>query len=381
MGLRFRKSIKIARGVRMNIGKRGVGSFSVGNFNFGKRGVYQNFSIPGTGLSYRAKIIGGSKSRSVSRKSTSPQHHRPQKTKEIPVTFRLEDDGSTIFTDKNGKPLPDIVVQTAKKQNREFIIHWLQEQCEKYNAEIESVLNIHLTTPVPVGEIVINPKPDPPKIKTHGLTSKLFGNYRQKVDEQNKRVQKEYEEALLQWEQAEHALRTDTEVMSTILSKAVETIEWPRETLISFDIVGDDRPTTVLLDVDLPEIEDMPTQVANVNKRDLRLTIKERSQTQKQVDYMTHIHAIGFRFIGDVFAHLPSVSIVVVSGYSQRVSKKTGNIEDEYLYSARVPRETWEQINFDNLEVIDVVECFERFDLRRKMTKRGVILPIEPFEE
>jgi hypothetical protein len=199
------------------------------------------------------------------------------------------------------------------------------------------------------------------------------------VDEQNYRNQTEYEQALLQWEQAEKALRTDTELMGTILSKAFETIEWPRETLVSFDVV--DNGKTALLDVDLPEIEDMPTQEASVNKRELKLTIKERTQTRKQIDYMTHIHAIGFRFIGDVFAHLPSVSTVVFSGYSQRVSKKTGNIEDEYLYSVRVPRETWEQINFDNLEAVDVVESLGGFDLRRKVTKSGVFSPIEPFEK
>ena len=374
MGLRFRKSIKIAPGVRMNVGKRGASSISVGGFNFGKRGVYQNISIPGTGISYRAKVAGRSRTKP---KPTKP---RPSKaTKQISVTMKLLDDGTLVFTDKKGKPLPDNVIRETKKQNREVIERWLQEQSEKYNAEIEALLNIHLTTPAPKGEIIVNPKPEQPKVQKHGLASKLIGRYRQKVDERNILAQQEYERSLYDWEQAENALRTDTEMMSGILSSAFASIEWPRETLISFDIV--DGGHKVLLDVDFPEIEDMPSQVAKVNKRQLSLTIKSRSQKQMRLEYLSHIHAIGFRFIGDVFAHLPTVSQVVFSGYSQRVSKKTGYVEDEYLYSVRVTREAWERINFDNLEALDVVECFKQFELRRRVTQTGVITPVEPFEE
>lgn len=373
MPFRFRKSIKIAPGVRMNIGKRGVSSIGVGNLNFGRRGVYSNISIPGTGISYRSQIVGRSQT-----SATPPKTQQPKSTKEMAVTLKLQDDGSVIFTDEKGKPLPDHLTREAKKQNKELILQWLQEQRAKYNAEIEAVLRIHLTTPSPSGDIIVNPKPEPPTVETHGLMSKLFGRQRQKVDERNQRAHEEYQEALRQWERAEHALRRDTEVMSAVLSNAFASIEWPRETFVSFDIIEGGR--TVLVDVDLPEIEDMPTQEAQVSAKELRLTIKERSQTQRQLDYLTHIHAIGFRFIGEVFAQLPAVTTVVLSGYSQRVSKKTGNIEDEYLYSVRIPRAEWEKINFANLEAIDVVACFERFELRRNATKRGSISPIEPFQ-
>lgn len=293
--------------------------------------------------------------------------------------MKLLDDGSVIFTDKRGKPLPNNAIRETKKQNREIIERWLQEQSERYNAEVEALLNIHLTTPAPKGEVIVNPKPEPPKLQKHGLTSKLIDRYRQKVDRRNILAQQEYEEALCNWEKAENALKTDTEVMSTVLSGAFASIEWPRETLISFDTVDEGRK--VLLDIDLPEIEDMPSQQARVNKRQLSLTIKDRSQKQRRLEYLTHIHAIGFRFVGDVFAHLSTVSQVILSGYSQRVNKKTGHIEDEYLYSVRVTREAWEHINFDNLGALNIVECFEQFDLRRKVTQTGIISPIEPFEE
>ena len=55
MGFRFRKSIKLMPGVRLNIGKSGV-SASVGvkgaSVNVGKRGVRGTVGVPGTGISY-----------------------------------------------------------------------------------------------------------------------------------------------------------------------------------------------------------------------------------------------------------------------------------------------------------------------------------------
>lgn len=55
MPFRFRKSIGITKGVRLNLGKKGA-SISVGgkgaSLNINKRGTRTTVGIPGTGLSY-----------------------------------------------------------------------------------------------------------------------------------------------------------------------------------------------------------------------------------------------------------------------------------------------------------------------------------------
>jgi hypothetical protein len=59
MGLRFRKSIKIAHGVRLNVGlKRASLSFGHRGFsyNIGSKGSRVTVGIPGSGLSYSANI-------------------------------------------------------------------------------------------------------------------------------------------------------------------------------------------------------------------------------------------------------------------------------------------------------------------------------------
>ena len=58
MGLRFRKSLRLVPGLRLNLSKRGA-SLSVGGkgvtANLGSRGVRTTVGIPGTGLSYTTR--------------------------------------------------------------------------------------------------------------------------------------------------------------------------------------------------------------------------------------------------------------------------------------------------------------------------------------
>ncbi|MGA4853975.1 DUF4236 domain-containing protein [Acinetobacter haemolyticus] len=56
MGFNFRKSLKIAPGIRLNITKKGISSVSLGGkgarVNLGKKGTRTTVGLPGTGLSY-----------------------------------------------------------------------------------------------------------------------------------------------------------------------------------------------------------------------------------------------------------------------------------------------------------------------------------------
>lgn len=62
MGFRFRRSIGLGKGVRLNIGKKGISSVSVGKrgigVSIGKKGPTGRVGIPGTGMSYRTKRLG-----------------------------------------------------------------------------------------------------------------------------------------------------------------------------------------------------------------------------------------------------------------------------------------------------------------------------------
>jgi hypothetical protein len=59
MGFRFRRTLKILPGVRINLSRSGVSS-TVGvrgaSVTVGKRGTYANVGVPGSGVSYRTKV-------------------------------------------------------------------------------------------------------------------------------------------------------------------------------------------------------------------------------------------------------------------------------------------------------------------------------------
>ncbi len=77
MALRFNKRVKIAPGIKVNVGLKGVNSTTIGpkgaSINIGKKGTHVNAGIPGTGLSTRTKISGA---KSRPKQDTAP----PQKT-------------------------------------------------------------------------------------------------------------------------------------------------------------------------------------------------------------------------------------------------------------------------------------------------------------
>ncbi|TCB41725.1 DUF4236 domain-containing protein [Acinetobacter terrestris] len=56
MGFRFRKSIKLLPGLKINLTHKGISSASIGkpgaSLNIGKKGTRTSVGIPGTGLSY-----------------------------------------------------------------------------------------------------------------------------------------------------------------------------------------------------------------------------------------------------------------------------------------------------------------------------------------
>ena len=65
MGFRFRKSVKITPGVKINFGKKSMGlsiGGKYGGVSFNSRtGTRVRASAPGTGLSYSTKLGGGHK--------------------------------------------------------------------------------------------------------------------------------------------------------------------------------------------------------------------------------------------------------------------------------------------------------------------------------
>jgi hypothetical protein len=199
------------------------------------------------------------------------------------------------------------------------------------------------------------------------LWGHIFPWVKKRIEDENSRAEVEYDERMNVWREAklkhetaeadrrlllEERLYKEPEAMEMVLENRLQAIEWPRETNVSSELFEDGK--VAIIDVDLPEIEDLPRKTATYSGRGFKVTMKELSETKVAQLYMRHIHGIGFRILGETFAALPSVQEVVLSGYSQRPNKLTGQVSDEYLFSVRVSRKAWSELHFENLSAIDV---------------------------
>lgn len=388
----FRKSIKLAPGIRMNLSGGGL-SWTLGpggaSIGIGKRGSYLNTGIPGTGLYSRQRISQGDRDT-----STSPSAG----TTTFTSTVSVSDDGQLTFRDQSGNSLAESRIEILKKQKSDVLHRLIQDKCDEINGQIDALGDIHIFTSDPTTPPRYEPReyevsmPNAPVPKKAGFWGWLFNRVAARVAAENTAAKEDHQRKLAEWqaEKAEFDVAESTRkiLLSNVLSGEVPAMErffgevltdivWPRETQISFEVSANAKQ--ICISVDLPEIDDMPRKTASVPQRGFRLSVKEMGATWVQKLYMRHIHAIGFRLAGEAFAMLPTVAEVVLSAYSQRPSSATGQVDNEYLYSVRVWRADWESINFGNVAAIDVIEALSRFDLRRAMTKTGVFKPVEPF--
>ncbi len=281
-------------------------------------------------------------------------------------------------------------LRSGSKATRSF------ESSARINGEVEALQKLHEHTPPPNEPIKIKqadfPKsrPNEPALRQVGFFDRLFGK-RAEIESENEQRQKTYAASLAEWKaeksafeeserenaaQFDLALRTDIETMQIVLKNSLQDIAWPRETLVSFEIT--DAGRQVALDVDLPELEDMPTKISSVPERGLKLSVKQIKPKQLNEIYSRLVHGIGFRIIGEVFAVLPTAEKVTLSAFTQRDSPATGERTDTYIYSVAIDRPEWSRINFNKLSAVDVVEALNAFTMIRKIGRTGVFEPIVP---
>lgn len=443
MGFRFSKRIKIAPGVKVNIGLGGV-SASVGgrgaSVNIGKRGVYASAGIPGSGLSYRTKLGGSAARRSQQRQEKQLERQKAQQARiealsKVQINLNKET-GVVTISDNNGDLIEGRDKTFVWQNQGHTITQWLEEQAEEINGDVDLLEEIYLDMPspwdeptysmesYPISQPIAPVKPEeivqPEKgvRPTIGFFAKWFESKRRQHEQRVSEYEQSYIEAIKRWEQqvqnlelaylrsyecweqqstqwseakaaheeAEKAnsenfaqtIRTDVKVMEALLENEFSALDWPRETLVDFQV--EDGGRTIWVDVDLPEIEDFPQKVAVLSANGRKLNIKNKAKKQSQLEYAKHIHGVALRLVGYVLSTLPLAEKVVVSGYSQRLNRQTGHIVDDYLYSIKFTRTGVEQFNFADLDKLDPVEAITLFEHRRSMTVTGILRTIEPFE-
>lgn len=301
--MRFRKSLKIAKGVKLNLSKTGV-SFTLGSgkgisLNMGNKGAFLNWSIPGTGVYDRVRL-------------------------------------DTLLKEKLGG-----VFGFGKAQAEEEAAQETQKATKKTAAK--------------KGAKAVN-GPSEEELNALAQEVALINVHQQAIDV---------------CVTAAGVLKADA------AEAAIE--EWigEGEAPIAFEMQAEvlEDKGAIMIDLDLPEIEDMPENTLS-ELADGSVKIKKKTQKQQREDYKTCVFGLGEYVASHVFAVVPQAQKIVVSAYTQRRDEKTGEAEDTFIYSVIFERGSFEK----DYQTRDPYDFCGGLTSRFYILASGLMKKIVPFE-
>ena len=430
MGLLSKEKVTLVPRLNPNLASKGdsnpIGMSETYN-NESSRTTMHTLGIGNSGISYRVKLnLSLDKIRGV---------NRTLNAKNCEFYLTVNRDGRLIVINEQGEAMPDVCVKLAREEQPEAVNKLLKQASDESNRTLKSITDFVFMIPEPIYRstfvpepfeiefpeqhktIVVfdPPPPEPPKVfqkkllyrvcpylklrsvrryrKELNLYRKMLKSHNEKLNAQKMKLEEQerkYQESLIRFESEkikyqnkmlmarrtwEVAIRNNIETMSLTFNRVIHDISWPREIQLSFGITPDTH--VIVIDVDLPKIEDFPTKTT-VLKEDY-LNITKISETKRRKLYADYIMTVGLILCGSAFRCLPTIQSVVISGYSQRLSKATGNVSEDYLYSCIMSRREFSQINFNQLDCIEPFETMKLGTLRCEVTKTFFFNPITPF--
>ena len=311
--MRFRKSVKITKGVKLNLSKSGP-SLTVGpgkgiSFNVGGKGAYLNWSIPGTGVYDRVRLD------TLAKKFLGFGEDKEEKKEEK----------------KPAKSAAKASSKTSSKTSAKTSAKATPKQPEGPSAEALEMQALNEAF-VHVGQLAA----DVPVRRTKAP----------EVDEQ----------------------AIDREIDAWL-----NAVESPIPFAVQTEILPGKR--TVFLDLDLPEIENMPAQKL-VTLASGAVKLKDKSQKESREDYRTCVFGLGEYVASHALTLAPALERAVVSAYTQRRNEKTGEVDDVFIYSVVFERGAFKKGYQD-----EAPEAFcGALRSRYYVLASGVMKPITPFE-
>jgi len=412
--MRFQRRISLGKGLRLNLSKSGVG-LSVGipglRYSIGPRGAGMSVGIPGTGLSKRVSL-------------SSNGHTTPVQIYDFSkVSIKMDEQGNISVTDEHGCSLEEPLLRKLKRTDhyKETIKALNQDLFDKIEKEKEDFIEIYKGTPKIISEndwlaelkriesevsnkrYYLCNKPSEEECRKELLedaTKKIHSiffwtNAKKRQDYVNQNFSTYYSgqisnyettKAFFEKEEAkrindllnersvltEKILPGDPEFILNSIDILLQNFSLPIDFSIDYQL----SPDKLLdIDIDLPELEDLPDSKASILKSG-KISIKNKTQTELKAEYAKCVCGLAFYFSGYFFNISPKISTIVVSGYTQRIEKKTGQMKDDYIFSIKIDRTTVEQLNF---EIIDPIDAFNRFEHQLLLKANFEMKTITPF--
>ena len=326
MGLNFRKSISLGKGLKLNLSKSGP------SVSFGKSGFRQSVNlkgqarttvgIPGTGVYYTKtsnvkNIVGGltGKDDSKGKKSTK------------------KDTAAKGSSTKAAKAAP------AAKQVNEELIAQSKAQLEEFAAGIEALKSVHKQSDGYIDwEAVAN-----------GAVS---GQIRELQPF------------------AQSVLAGDIDAYFRVIEQV-----GPFDDLLEYGSgfeVGTDDPKIMEIEFQVKSGDIIPTQYPDM-KASGEIVMKDFSKSAYFELVQDYVSSTMLRVARDTFALLP-VQTVIIHAVDKILNPPTGNDEEVTIASAKIKRDAMATLNFER---IDPSDCLESFESNVKFKKTTGYSPVD----
>ena len=326
MGLNFRKSISLGKGLKLNLSKSGP------SVSFGKSGFRQSVNlkgqarttvgIPGTGVYYTKtsnvkNIVGGltGKDDSKGKKSTK------------------KDTAAKGSSTKAAKAAP------AAKQVNEELIAQSKAQLEEFAAGIEALKSVHKQSDGYIDwEAVAN-----------GAVS---GQIRELQPF------------------AQSVLAGDIDAYFRVIEQV-----GPFDDLLEYGSgfeVGTDDPKIMEIEFQVKSGDIIPTQYPDM-KASGEIVMKDFSKSAYFELVQDYVSSTMRRVARDTFALLP-VQTVIIHAVDKILNPATGNDEEVTIASAKIKRDAMATLNFER---IDPSDCLESFESNVKFKKTTGYSPVD----
>jgi hypothetical protein len=326
MGLNFRKSISLGKGLKLNLSKSGP------SVSFGKSGFRQSVNlkgqarttvgIPGTGIYYTKtsnvkNIVGG---------LTGKDDSKGKKSTKKDTTAK----GSST---KAAKAAP-----AAKQVNEELIVQ-SKAQLEEFAAGIEALKSVHKQSDGYIDwEAVAN-----------GAVS---GQIRELQPF------------------AQSVLAGDIDAYFRVIEQV-----GPFDDLLEYGSgfeVGTDDPKIMEIEFQVKSGDIIPTQYPD-RKASGEIVMKDFSKSAYFELVQDYVSSTMLRVARDTFALLP-VQTVIIHAVDKILNPATGNDEEVTIASAKIKRDAMATLNFER---IDPSDCLESFESNVKFKKTTGYSPVD----
>ena len=347
MGLTFRKSISLCKGVKLNLGKKSA-SISVG-----RKGIHQSISttgktttslsIPGTGVGY---------TKSFNLKKGFKNLFSKDKDKDKKEDKKEEKKGA------KGKESYASGAGAAKPEKKGLSDEQIKENKEIYESYVEQITHmraIHKQADEPIDWQEVYDRPEP---ASGGLSSLRADS------------KKEHDEWQELHDAAEKVLAGD---IDTYLS-LVEDLQ-PYEDLLEYGSdfeVGTDDPSFLEVEFKVKSDEVVPDREYILDDKGA-LKEKDLSKSAYYDMLQDYVCSAMLRVARDTFALLP-VERVIIHAVDKALNTATGKEEENTIVSVCVEREQLDQVDFDRLDPSDALNAF---GAKMKFKKTAGFAPIE----